>query len=81
MVKGDGVIAQTIRPNDVMPSFRLGIHEFAATKLVDAKAKPWHDGVWVGCAAAVGKQARADETQPTARLERKFATSLWDNPA
>jgi len=27
-----------------MPSFRLGIHEFAATKkLVDAKAKPWHD--------------------------------------
>jgi hypothetical protein len=27
----------------VMPSFRLGIHEFAATRLVDAKAKPWHD--------------------------------------
>jgi hypothetical protein len=26
-----------------MPSFRLGIHEFAGQKLVDAKAKPWHD--------------------------------------
>jgi hypothetical protein len=27
----------------VMPGFRPGIHEFAAKKLVDAKAKPWHD--------------------------------------
>jgi hypothetical protein len=26
-----------------MPGFRPGIHEFAADKLVDAKAKPWHD--------------------------------------
>src|SRR5690242_2715759 len=29
----------------VMPGFRPGIHEFAAQKLVDAKAKPWHDGL------------------------------------
>jgi hypothetical protein len=27
----------------VMPGFRPGIHEFADQKLVDAKAKPWHD--------------------------------------
>jgi hypothetical protein len=27
----------------VMPGFRPGIHEFAGQKLVDAKAKPWHD--------------------------------------
>jgi hypothetical protein len=26
-----------------MPGFRPGIHEFAGQKLVDAKAKPWHD--------------------------------------
>jgi hypothetical protein len=26
-----------------MPGFRPGIHEFASQKLVDAKAKPWHD--------------------------------------
>jgi hypothetical protein len=32
----------------VMPGFRPGIHEFAGRKLVDAKAKPWHDErVWV----------------------------------
>jgi hypothetical protein len=27
----------------VIPGFRPGIHEFAGNKLVDAKAKPWHD--------------------------------------
>ncbi len=35
-----------LKPHSVvMPGFRPGIHEFANTKkLVDAKAKPWHDG-------------------------------------
>ena len=37
------LISRFISNSVVMPGFRPGIHEFAAQKLVDARAKPGHD--------------------------------------